>query len=58
MPPGRQLGGEENSSRSHNVKADDLGNVEALDEEEDGGWAGHHEEVDYSKVSGVLVCVG
>ena len=40
---------EEISSRPPTVKVDDLKSMEILDEE-DGGWAGHHEEVDYSKV--------
>ena len=51
MPPGRQLGGEEGPTQTRDVKSDGLRNVEVLDEEE-GGWAGHHEEVDYSKVRG------
>ena len=34
--------------RPPTVKADDLKNMDLADDE-DGGWAGHHEEVDYSK---------
>ena len=34
--------------RPPTVKADDLKSMELADDE-DGGWAGHHEEVDYSK---------
>ena len=51
MPPrkSRDREGEEVTSRPPTVKADDLRSMEVLDEEE-GGWAGHHEEVDYSKV--------
>lgn len=51
MPPrsSRERDGGEVSSRPPTVKADDLRSMEALDEE-DGGWAGHHEEVDYTKV--------
>ena len=51
MPPRkpRDREGEEVTSRPPTVKADDLRSMEVLDEEE-GGWAGHHEEVDYSKV--------
>jgi hypothetical protein len=45
MPSGR---GEEGAAHPRNAKQEDLHNVEVLDEEE-GGWAGHHEEVDYSK---------
>ena len=51
MPPrnAREREGEEVTSRPPTVKADDLRSMELLDED-DGGWAGHHEEVDYSKV--------
>ena len=35
-------------SRPPTVKIDDIKNME-VGEEEEGGWAGHHEEVDYSK---------
>lgn len=35
-------------SRPPTVKADDLKSMDVPDEEE-GGWAGHHEEVDYTK---------
>lgn len=49
MPTGHEVGEEEVSSRPPTVKEDDLRNMEVLDDEE-GGWAGHHEEVDYSKV--------
>lgn len=51
MPPhsSRERDGDEVTSRPPTVKADDLRSMEVLDEE-DGGWAGHHEEVDYSKV--------
>ena len=49
MPPGRDVREEEVSSRPPTVKEDDLRNMEVLDDDE-GGWAGHHEEVDYSKV--------
>ncbi|CAI8013955.1 Long-chain-fatty-acid--CoA ligase 5 [Geodia barretti] len=45
MPPAR---GEEGAARPRNAKQEDLHTVEILDEEE-GGWAGHHDEVDYSK---------
>ena len=50
MPSGR---GEEGAAHPRNAKQEDLHNVEVLDEEE-GGWAGHHEEVDYSKVGDTL----
>ena len=51
MPPRNSRGreGVEVSSRPPTVKADDLRSMELLDED-DSGWAGHHEEVDYSKV--------
>lgn len=51
MPPhsSRERDGDDVTSRPPTVKADDLRSMEVLDEE-DGGWAGHHEEVDYSKV--------
>ena len=39
---------EEDVPRPPTVKADDLKNMELVDDE-DGGWAGHHEEVDYTK---------
>ena len=39
---------EEDVPRPPTVKADDLKSMELVDDE-DGGWAGHHEEVDYSK---------
>ena len=39
---------DEDVPRPPTVKADDLKNMELVDDE-DGGWAGHHEEVDYSK---------
>ena len=35
-------------SRPPTVRADDLKSMDMPDEEE-GGWAGHHEEVDYTK---------
>jgi len=38
----------EDVSRPPTVKADDLKSMDVPDEEE-GGWAGHHEEVDYTK---------
>ena len=53
MPPAR---GEEGAARPRNAKQEDLHTVEILDEEE-GGWAGHHDEVDYSKVGGTLTGV-
>lgn len=31
------------------VKEDELKNLEVSVDEDDGGWAGHHAEVDYSK---------
>ena len=34
--------------RPPTVKADDLKSMELVDDEDE-GWAGHHEEVDYSK---------
>ena len=39
---------EDEVSRPPTVKADDLRSME-LPEEDEGGWAGHHEEVDYTK---------
>ena len=47
MPPRKGEKGEE-VSRPPTVKADDLKSMEMPDDEE-GGWAGHHEEVDYTK---------
>ncbi len=38
----------DNMSRPPTVKMDDIKNMD-VGEEEEGGWAGHHEEVDYSK---------
>ncbi len=35
-------------SRPPTVKEDDLRSMELLEEDE-GGWAGHHDEVDYTK---------
>ena len=61
MPPrsSRERDVGEVSSRPPTVKADDLRSMEVLDEE-DGGWAGHHDEVDYTKVcliaEGVWFC--
>ena len=49
MPSGREAGEEVVSVRPPTVREDDLRNMEVLDDE-DGGWAGHHEEVDYTKV--------
>ena len=50
MPPRlREMREEEVTSHPSTGKPDDLRSVEVLDED-DGGWAGHHEEVDYSKV--------
>ena len=48
MPPGRELG-EEGSAQPPSVKREEPRNLEAMEDDE-GGWAGHHEEVDYSKV--------
>ena len=47
MPPRKGDKGEE-VSRPPTVKADDLKSMD-MPEDEEGGWAGHHEEVDYTK---------
>ena len=39
---------EEDVPRPPTVKADDLKSMELVDDDDE-GWAGHHEEVDYSK---------
>ncbi len=40
--------GDDNVSRPPTIKADELQQLD-VGEEDVGGWAGHHEEVDYSK---------
>ncbi|XP_064396017.1 uncharacterized protein LOC135343023 isoform X5 [Halichondria panicea] len=50
MPPEkyRSHHGDDNVSRPPTIKADELQQLD-VGEEDVGGWAGHHEEVDYSK---------
>lgn len=45
MPPGERKW-ETGENRPPTVRSDDIDN---MDEEGDVGWAGHYEEVDYSK---------
>ena len=53
MPPRALRGTEEEdvTNRALAAKPDNLHGMEVVElDEEDSGWAGHHEEVDYTKV--------